>query len=308
MNLIPGVPTAEAYLLQIQKVDTNAKKLLGKPVENNMGMEYLTPKLEPTSTFQFKQTEMELIKPELQESLTNSNAQPTTKKTSITIRDALSANNVIQLQKTSAATTTTPVNEPIKLTNSNAMQYNQQPKQIITLPKNQNLISNPNVQVAPVSNPQIIVLKNQNFTMTDQAQQQSQQQQQQQAISSQRIVTPGQTSSTSAPQPVGFLSQMKPAPQQNPTILKLVSTKINKMPQILNISSQPFNSNLLKTSMRPVTATATSASTTSQPNPSSFIIKNNNPTQMITSNNKPNQIVHLSKINTSNCFLLSVII
>lgn len=182
------------------------------------------------------------------------------------------------------------------------MQYNQQPKQIITLPKNQTLISNPNVQAAPGSNPQIIVLKNQNFT-TDQPQQQSQQQQQQQAISSQRIVTPGQTSSTSVPQPVGFLGQMKPAAQQNPTILKLVSTKINKMPQILNISSQPFNSNLLKTSMRPVT----SAPMTSQPNSASFIIKNNNPTQMITSNNKPNQIVHLSKINTSKCFLSVVI-
>jgi hypothetical protein len=80
---------------------------------------------------------------------------------------------------------------------------------------------------------------------------------------------------------------------QNPTILKLVSTKINKMPQILNISSQQFTNNLLKTSnIRPVT----NFNLTKNPNPS-LVIKNNSTTQII---NKPNQIVHLSNINTIN--------
>jgi len=154
-------------------------------------------------------------------------------------------------------------------------------KQIITLPKAQ-------ASTSSTSSPQIIVLKNQapnNSTI------------------SQTTTTTATTATSSTPNNfhVKPVQSSSAGQQPNPTILKLVSTKINRMPQILNISSQTFNNNLLKTNMRPLSATnaSTSVGTNGQVT-SSLVIKGNVPQTIINnSSNKPNQIVHLSKINTS---------
>ncbi len=160
-------------------------------------------------------------------------------------------------------------------------QSSQPSKQIITLPKTQSSTSS-----ISTNSPQIIVLKNQ--------------------ASSNSIISSNTTNTATTTATSNVINNFQVKQVQtssanqhpNPTILKLVSTKINKMPQILNISSQTFNNNLLKTNMRPV-SNSINSSTNLGSNP--LIIKSNVPQTIINNNNtKPNQIVHLSKINTSN--------
>lgn len=285
-----GVPTADAYLLQIQKVDAALKKVITRPEsvnellskeasqqqnESNLLEKPTLQKVEHTNEHNMHKVEpvfeekkalnQTLVDPKPLES--NKPVNPTSipfsnLKTTFTSELDNAARSLQQA--------ILPIEPQVKQTATVPFQY-PQGKQIITLPKYQPLTTVPAGSSNP--SPQIIVLRNQNNL--EQA--------------APRVVQ--KTTPTG-----NFIT--KPSNTQNPTILKLVSTKINKIPQILNISSQPFNNNLFKTNMRPVTSLNSTNSMTNFPTStnSPLVIKSNSPNQIVT--NKTNQIVHLSKMNT----------
>ena len=285
-----GVPTADAYLLQIQKVDTTLKKLISRPESvnellsketnqnesNNLYEKETNPKVEKINDHKIQKIEPQLEDKKLigQKILEPQLSEPEKPLNSIPMQ---TFSNKKLLIPSEIDNTTRALNQQVNLSIDQvkqpapiSFQY-PQGKQIITLPKSQPLTTVPAGSSNP--SPQIIVLRNQN---------------------SLEQTTPRVVQKTA---PTGnFIA--KPTNTQNPTILKLVSTKINKIPQILNISSQPFNNNLFKTNMRPVTTLNSTNSVTNLPTctNSPLVIKNANTNQIVT--NKTNQIVHLSKMNT----------
>ena len=285
-----GVPTADAYLLQIQKVDTTLKKVISRPESvnellsketnqnesNNLYEKETNPKVEKINDHKIQKIEPQLEDKKLigQKILEPQLSEPEKPLNSIPMQ---TFSNKKLLIPSEIDNTTRALNQQVNLSIDQvkqpapiSFQY-PQGKQIITLPKSQPLTTVPAGSSNP--SPQIIVLRNQN---------------------SLEQTTPRVVQKTA---PTGnFIA--KPTNTQNPTILKLVSTKINKIPQILNISSQPFNNNLFKTNMRPVTTLNSTNSVTNLPTctNSPLVIKNANTNQIVT--NKTNQIVHLSKMNT----------
>ena len=235
-----NVANADAYLLQIQRVEsgkkiitksnidytlmntnllntTNNDLITNQPIEKEIirlnSVDYLQKQVNSQTPLSIKQI---LNDTQLQQNLTNNHVH---------LSNELNHNISITPSVTSTNSIGSPSTNIIHVTT----QQQQSKPSIITLPKsgatpgssNTSGTNSPTTQSS--SSPQIIVLRNQNPKTT----------------TTTTTTTPSLITKSLTPNTTTTTTTMTTnTTQSNPTILKLVSTQVNKMPQVLNLSAQ----------------------------------------------------------------------